>query len=565
MSYNALIVNVDDLPDDPALLKRLLAERTADRERITALETENRTLSAGKRALEADIRRLELDKLRMEVELLRLRKWYYGRRADDLTHFEDAAQLVLEFAGQVEALPPAEVEDVEAVADDATPVDLRDVELTSVRTVRRGRRDLAGFDDLPVIRRTHDLPEADKPCPCCGQERTKIGESTSWQLEYIPGHFERVEHVRLKYACAKCEADAAGPQIVLADKPPQPIDRGLPGPGLLAFVVSSKFADYLPLYRLEDLFARSGVDVRRATMSVWCRDVADLVRPLHELMVKRVLGGRLVCTDDTTMPMLSPGAGKTKTGRMGVYVGDEANPYDVFDFTTSRSRDGPAAFLKDFTGTLLADGYGGYDGVVTNGNLTRAGCWAHARRKFVDAEKSQPQVAREAVTLIGRLYDVERRAKAMNAADRLAMRQTESKPVLDTLHERLSAWKLQLLPKHPMSEAVGYTLRQWRELNVFASDGAVPLDNNVSEREMKRIVLGRKNSLFVGNERGGRTAAVLAGLLSTCRRHGIDPQRYLTQLLTNLPATPISRLDQWLPDQWKKVNDTPKPTLTADL
>ena len=548
-------MNAADLPDDPALLKRLLAERdTAIAERDARLTRRDETIA-----------QRDLRILRMEVELLRLRKWYYGRRADDLTHHEDAAQLVLDFAGQVEGLPPAEVEDVEAVADDATPVDLRDVELHTVRTVRRGRRDLAAFDDLPVIRRTHDLPEEQKACPCCGQERRQIGASTSWQLEYVPGHFERIEHVRLKYACARCEQDAAGPQIALADKPPQPIDRGLPGPGLLAFVVSSKFADYLPLYRLEDLFARSGVDVSRATMSVWCRDVAELVRPLHELMARRVLGGHVVCTDDTPMPMLSPGAGKTKTGRMWVYVGDEKNPYDVFEFTTSRSRDGPAQFLADFKGTLMADGYGGYDGVVTAAGLTRAGCWAHARRKFVDAEKSQPQIAKEAVDLIGRLYDVERRAKALGSADRLALRQAESKPILDTLYERLSRWKLQLLPKHPMSEAVGYALRQWRELNVFAADGAVPIDNNVSEREMKRIVLGRKNSLFVGNDRGGRTAAVLAGLLSTCRRHGIDPQHYLTQLLTNLPGTPISQLDQWLPDRWKKANDTPKSTLSDDL
>ena len=566
-----------DLPDDPVLLKRLLAEQDtriaeqaaaleaiADRDqRIARLEVENRTLEAGKRALEADIRQLELEKLRMEVELLRLRKWYYGRRADTLTHFEETAQLVLDFAEQIESLPPAEVEDTEAIADDASSVDLRDVDLNSVRTVRRGRRDLAAFDDLPVIRRTHDLPEEQKSCPGCGNARQPIGESTSWQMEYVPGHFERIEHVRLKYACTHCEQNADAPQIVLADKPPQPIDKGLPGPGLLAFVVSSKFAQFLPLYRIADLFKQSGVEVGRATMSVWCRDVAELLRPLHERMVNRVLASHVVCTDDTTMPMLSPGAGKTKTGRMWVYVGDDDNPYDVFDFTTSRSRDGPAKFLASFTGTLLADGYGGYDGVVTAGNMTRAGCWAHARRKFVDAEKSHPQIAREAVDLIGRLYDLERRAKTMTAEDRLARRQAESKPILATLYKRLSVWKLQLLPKHPMSEAVGYALRQWRELNVFADDGAVPIDNNVSEREMKRIVLGRKNSLFVGNERGGRTAAVLAGLLSTCRRHQIDPQHYLTQLLTNLQGKPMRQLDQWLPDQWKKTNDTPKST--ADL
>jgi transposase len=206
---------------------------------------------------------------------------------------------------------------------------------------------------------------------------------------------------------------------------------------------------------------------------------------------------------------------------------------------------------------LLADAYGGYDGVVVGNEITRAGCWAHARRKFVDAEKSHPQIAAEAVVWIKRLYAVEELGKALDVAARLALRQKESAPILSSLKERIFAWRDQLLPKHPMSEAVGYVLNQWEELNVFTADGAVPLDNNASEREMKRIVLNRKNSLFVGNERGGQTAAILSSLTSTCRRHTIDPQRYLTQLLTNLPATPISQLSQWLPDRWKLREPSP--------
>jgi transposase len=533
-----------DLPADPQALRELLLH--------TLRERDGWKLRHDQKQRECDLK--EIERLRLEVELLRLKKWCYGRRADTLQHPDDTAQLVLAFAEQIQSLPAAQVQDVEALADDPQPLDLRDVELATVRKVRRGRRNLAEFEHLPTIRREHDLGEEHKPCPCCGTPRQRIGQESSWQLEYIPGHFERIEHVRFKYACRACEQNAENPNIERADKPSQPIERGLPGPGLLAFVATSKFADYLPLYRLEDLFARSGVQVGRATMSVWCRDVAELLRPLHERMVQRVLQSHLICTDDTTMPMLAPGRGKTQTARMWVYVGDEANPYDVFDFTTSRGRDGPARFLRNFTGTLLADAYGGYDGVVVGNNLIRAGCWAHARRKFVDAEKSHPQIANQAVALIGRLYETERQAQELSPEDHLALRQSRSLPILDQLHQRLSAWKLQLLPKHPIAEAVGYTLRQWQELNVFAADGAVPIDNNVSEREMKRIVLNRKNSLFVGNPRGGETAAILAGFTSTCRRHEIDPQRYLTQLLTNLPATPMSQLDQWLPDHWKAVN-----------
>ena len=282
---------------------------------------------------------------------------------------------------------------------------------------------------------------------------------------------------------------------------------------------------------------------------MWCGDVADLVKPLYEGMAERVRQSHVVATDETIMPMLSPG--QAKQARMWVYVGDETQPYNVFDFTLSRGRDGPVRFLKDYNQVLLADAYGGYNGVVVSNQMTRAGCWAHARRKFVDAEKVAPEMAREAVEWIGRLYAVEKQAKDVSVAERLQLRQLQSLPILVQMRSRFLTWKEQLLPKHPMAEAVNYTLGQWQELNVFCSDGAVPIDNNVSEREMKRVVLNRKNSLFVGNERGGRTAAILASLASTCRRHDIDPQLYFTQLLMNLPQTKMSQLAEWLPDQWK--------------
>jgi transposase len=402
---------------------------------------------------------------------------------------------------------------------------------------------------LPVIRKEHDLPDDQKPCPCCGEVRQKIGQETSWQVEFIPGHFERIEHLRFKYACKKCDQNAQNPNIELADKPAQPIDKGMAGPGLLAYIVTSKYSDYLPLYRLESIFERNGFEIDRATQSVWCGDVADLVKPLYDLMVQRVLQCQVICTDDTVMPMLSPG--KTKQARLWVYIGDEVNPYNVFDFTLGRGRDGPMTFLKGFKQTLVADAYGGYDGVVVGNDITRAGCWAHARRKFVDAEKRHPAIAAEAVGIVRQLYAVEHKVKNMSNQERLRRRQSQSQPILIRLRERLWRWKDQLLPKHPMAEAVNYALNQWDELNVFVGDGTVPIDNNVSERDVKRIVLNRKNSLFVGNERGGRTAAILSSLTSTCKRHGIDPQHYLTQLLINLPATPVSRLSDWLPNQFK--------------
>jgi hypothetical protein len=305
---------------------------------------------------------------------------------------------------------------------------------------------------------------------------------------------------------------------------------------------------------LEDIFQRQGFGISRATQSVWCGYAGDLAEPLYELMANEVRSSHVVATDDTIMPMLR--TGHCAKARMWVYVGDEAHPYNIFDFTLNRGRDGPKYFLKDYNQVLLADAYGGYDGVVAGNAIVRAGCWAHLRRRIIDAEKAAPEIAREAIVLVRALYTVEKQGRNASVEQRLGLRQEQSAPVLAELHEKLFDWKEQLLPKHPMAEAVNYALGHWEELNVFLSDGAVPIDNNVSEREMKRVVLNRKNSLFVGNERGGRTAAILASLTSTCRRHEIDPQLYLTQLLVNLPSARISELPAWLPDRWKAAQKT---------
>jgi transposase len=218
---------------------------------------------------------------------------------------------------------------------------------------------------------------------------------------------------------------------------------------------------------------------------------------------------------------------------MWVYVGDEAQPYNVFDFTMDRIRDGPKYFLKDYAQVLLADGYAGYNGVVIGNGITRAGCWAHTRRKIVEAEKSAPEIAKEAVERVRALYAIERQGKDAAVEVRLRLRREQSVPLVEQLHDRFLRWKQQLLPKHPMAEAINYALSQWQDLNVFSTDGAVPIDNNVSAREMKRIVLNRKNSLFVGNPRGGRTAAILASLTSTCRRHDVGPQLTLSHAVAD--------------------------------
>ena len=520
-----------NLPDDKEALKAILHSLLQESAR-----QEKRAEEQSKRADE-----LYLENLCLQVELARYKKATYGPRADRLSESQ-LAQMLLEFAEAFEQ-KPLHLEDL--------PQTEPEPELRKVKR-RKGRRALANFENLPVNKQVYELSTEQRLCPGCGVERKEIGSEESWQIEYIPGHFERIQHVRKKYACPSCESAGEDPRIAVAAKAETAIEKGFAGPGLLAFIVTSKFADYLPLYRLEDIFERQGFEISRATQSVWCGDVANVVEPLYQRMAELVRKSHVVATDDTTLPMLSPG--QTHPARMWVYVGDEANPYNVFDFTLDRGRDGPKRFLKEYTEVLLADAYGGYNGVVAGNGITRAGCWSHARRKFVDAEKSSPEIARDAVALLNALFAVERQGKDVSVAERLELRQKQSVPILAELHRKLLIWKEQLLPKHPMAEAVNYTLSQWEALNVFTTDGTVAIDNNVSEREMKRIVLNRKNSLFVGNPRGGRTAAILASLTSSCRRHDVDPQLYFMQLLVNLPSWPASDLDAWLPDRWKQTH-----------
>jgi transposase len=531
-------ISVNNLPEDSASLKAMLREVLGKLESVSADQQREKRLAEQLRQRADD---LYLENLRLQQELERYKKATYGPRADRLS-MNQLAQMLLEFAEAWEQ-KPINLEDLRGAEPEP-----------EVRRVKRrkGRRALANFENLPVNTQVYELSAEERVCPGCGVERKEIGSENSWQIEYIPGHFERLEHVRKKYACASCEHKGENPQITVAAKAETAIEKGFAGPGLLAFIVTSKFADYLPLYRLEDIFERQGFEISRATQSVWCGDVADVVEPLYQRMAERVRKSHVVATDDTVLPMLSPG--QTQSARMWVYVGDEANPYNVFDFTLNRSREGPKEFLKDYTQVLLADGYGGYNGVVAGNAITRAGCWSHSRRKFVEAEKTAPEIAREAVALMDALFAVERQAKDVSLAERLELRQKQSVPVLAELHRKLLIWKDQLIPKHPMADAVNYTLGQWQALTVFTTDGAVPIDNNVSEREMKRVVLNRKNSLFVGNPRGGRTAAILASLTSSCRRHDMDPHLYFMQLLVNLPTWPARDLDAWLPDRWKQTH-----------
>lgn len=526
------------LPDDVDELKRLLVARE---QIIVEHQNTIATLTQQRDAY-------YLEKLRLEVRLAKALKQAYGPRADRL---RDPGQLLLDFGGLLDGLT-IDTTDLPVEPDGGEPSQRH----ASRRLRTRGRRDIGSLDHLPLIEQTYELTDELCKCPTCQAAREKIGEAVSYTIEYLPGSFTRVKHVQHKYACRHCEQNGHNPNITLAVKTKgSPIDKGLPGPGLLAYVVTAKYGDYLPLHRLQHIFARQGFELDRSTMCLWLADVARLVRPLYDRMVQCVLQSHVLATDDTEMPLWQPG--KAKKARMWIYQGDEDHPYNVFAFTESRKRDGPAQFLMDFRGTLLADAYSGYDGIVLEQELPRAGCWAHARRKFVDNEKAAPEVARVILRFINRLFNLEKRLKDLDADERLRRRQTEAVPLLDALHAVLVEQKAKLLPKHPLAEAIGYTLNQWPALTLFTTDPAVPIHNNLAEQQMKRIALLRKNALFAGSPRGGETAAILSSLTSTCRRHEVNPQAYLTQLLANLPDTPVSRVEEWLPDRWKTTSATP--------
>lgn len=293
------------------------------------------------------------------------------------------------------------------------------------------------------------------------------------------------------------------------------------------------------------------------------RCAGELVQPLVELMVARVKQSRVIHTDDTPVPIQSPGQKKCRQGRIWCYLGDTANPYTVYDYTPSRSRDGPAKWLKKFEGYLQADAYGGYDGIFASERVTEVACWAHARRKFYDAQDSDAIRAAEMLALVGELYAIEREAKDAKEAARLVLRQERSVPVLARIQAWLDAEGEVVLPRSPMATAITYARNQWVALTTYTTQGFLAIDNNASERALKRVALGRKNWLFAGHDAAAENHARLWSLIASAERHGVDPQRYLTSVLAKIGQTPREELAQFLPDVWK-ADDAASPPIDAN-
>ena len=511
---SAAVFDPAQLPDDTAVLKQMIAEL------LSALKRDRRELAEVQQRLDALLRR--------------------GRPGEPI---DPNQPLLFPELAQAEPAAPAPpvVEEESSRRGQSKPHGRR-------RPARQLRRE----------QRRYELPTLERLCPECGTMRHEIGMLTTEQYDYKPAEVFVVEHQRVKYACKCC----AG-HVVSAPKPAQPIDKGLPGPGLLAQIIVDKYQDHIPLHRTEQRFTRLGVTLPRSTMCDWMAAAAERLLPLWQCLKQWVLLSKVLHTDDTTVPVRDESKSNHRYGRLWDYIGDADHHGIVFDYTVTHARDGPAEFLKDFKGFLQADAYGGYDGIYTGskGTIIEVGCMAHARNKFKDADSTDPERVLAAKAWVRKLYDVEDEAKAIIAAEkltgaaaaavRLRLRQEKSVPLLTSLHQWLKEQKEQVLPKSPIAAAINYMLNQWDALNRYTSDGDLYIDNNISERTLKLIGMGRINWLFLGSDKGGQTAAVLFSFTASCKHLGIDTFAYLRDLLERLPTHPATAMDELLPHRWQ--------------
>jgi transposase len=558
-------LDVQHLPDDVAVLKRMIEEL------LGALAARQRELSQIQTRLDQLLRRL------------------YGPRSERF----DPSQLSL--FTQTDAA--AANGDGPTGPDESKPAKAK-------RRHKHGRQQPPKH--LPRQRRLHELTAAERCCSCCGLPRVVIGEEVSEQYDCVPQSIFVIENVRLKYACVGCEqrrrqlseqsepppaavsepaAAGSGPTaattagatataaavlfqpgvvpVVTLSTAPLPLEgvpRCLAAPGLLAHVIVSKFGDHLPLYRQEQMFARQGVPLSRSTLCDWLKQSAALVQPLYQLLQGEVKKSRVIGSDDTPVKVQARGVLASHQGRVWVYLGDTDHPYTVYDYSPDRKQERPQDFLKGYSGFLQADAYSGYDQLYAGGKIVEVGCWAHVRRKFFEAQTTDAARASYVLGVIRQLYAVEKKASQQSAAAGLSLadswqlrqrlRQEESVPLLTSLRQWLEQERVGVLPKSPMGEAIGYALNQWQALERYTTQGYLAIDNNAAEGALRAVAVGRKNYLFFGSDGGGETAAVLYSLVQTCKRLGIEPWRYLRDVLQRLPSCAAEQLPELLPDRW---------------
>lgn len=476
----------------------------------------------GQMANEIKSQALLIEKLRHQVAGQNTHR--FGSKAEGL----DQLQLHLE-----------DEEVAQAAAEPTKAIDRVDVEAKA----KPKRKPLP--EHLPRVEQILSVGDA---CNDCGGKLHELGRDTTQELEYIPGRFVVNQIIRPRMACKDCEAISQAPM------PSRPIEKGIPGPGFLAHVLVNKYADHLPLYRQAQIFAREGLDMDRSTLAGWVGKSAALLEPLADAIKRHVLSGQAIFADDTPVKMLAPGNGKTKTARFWAYDRDErpwgssAPPAAWYQFTPDRKGIRPGEHLKDYQGWMHADGYAGFEDLYRKGQIKEVACMAHIRRKFVDVFKSQgSSIAEHAIKLIARLYAVEKEARGSPPKRRVELRQRKAKPILDDLEGWLQSELPKLSGKTPLANAIRYALTRIRRLRGYLDNGFLELDNNTAERSMRGIAIGRKNYMFVGSERGGKSAAIIYTLIETAKLNGVDPQVWLTDTLSRIADHKINRIDELLP------------------
>jgi len=558
------------LPNDVEQLKAMIAHQSAalaERERAIvehlaliaqrdeAIARHEVVIDAQHDTIEKQLKKLE----GLHQQLARLLRRQYGPQKERI----DPNQLTLFTAEEIVQLAnELERGMIDSVStDDGSPGDeSKDENSGSPAAASKdkpnrkghGRRPLPSH--LPRETVVHDLTDEERLCPCCGKLRTPIGSEVSEQLEFVPAQLKVIQHQRVKYACRGCEE-----QVAIAPKPPQPIDKGLPGPGLLAHTVLSKYGDYLPLYRQEDILSRRGILLRRSTLCDWIAAAADLLKPFYDALCHRVRQSRVIHTDDTSIKMLAEG--QCLNCQFWTYVGDAANPFVAYEFSLTRAGKNPSRFLEEFQGFLQADAFSGYDQVYSKGRVIEVACMAHCRRYWWEAKETDSRRAHEAISYIARLYTLENRFEnALLTGDALrAARQQHAAPILMAFDTWLRTEQGNVLPKSPIGQAFTYTRNQWKALCRYTEDGALAIDNNLAERMVKLPAIFRKNALFVGSETGGHRAAILLSVIASAKHCQVEPWAWLNAVLKELPlrlasqtATGPPDISDLLPDAWLK-------------
>ena len=451
----------------------------------------------------------------------------FGRKSEKLDH-------------QIEQLE-LQLEDLQADDSEAE----REMPATDAAPRRRTPRKPLP-DHLPRDLKMHLPP--DDACPACGGALRQPGEDVAEQLEFTPASFRVIRHVRPKLACGCCDA------IVQAPAPSRPIERGIAGPGLLAHVLVAKFADHLPLYRQSVIYAREGVDLDRALLASWVGAACALLRPLVDAIRKHVLAATKLHADDTPVPVLAPGNGKTKTGRLWTYVrddrpaGDTAPPAVWFAYSPDRKGIHPQTHLASFKGVLQADAYAGFNFLYEGGVIHEAACWTHARRKFYDLHAARPSpLTTEALRRIAELYVIEAAIRGKPPDARKAVRQEQARPLVDKLGLWLQSALDKLSRKSDTAAAIQYTLNLWPALLRYCDDGAIEIDNSAAERALRGIAIGRRNYLFAGADSGGERAAAIYSLIGTAKLNNVDPEAWLRHVLAKIANHPVNRVDEFLP------------------